>query len=49
LDGNGVIEQADALLRYYFKVETDNLSDEKFMELYAKVQWIMDEKRKGHE
>ena len=39
------MEQTDALLRYYFKVDTDNLSDEKFFELYCKLKWVLKNKQ----
>jgi hypothetical protein len=47
LKNDGVLEQADALIRYYFKVDTDTLNDEKFYELYAKLQWVLKNKQDG--
>jgi len=34
----------DGLLRFYFKVDTDQLSDEKYCELQAKLEWILVER-----
>lgn len=33
--------QMDGLLRFYFKCDFDNISDEKYAELQAKLEWIL--------
>lgn len=33
--------QTDALLRFFFKIETDNLNDEEFAEMTAKMWWAL--------
>ncbi len=35
------IEQTDALLRFYFKVDPEELSDEKYYRLVAQLEWIV--------
>lgn len=40
------LAQLDALVRFHLKIETDNLTDEKLIELYAKVEWCIKQENK---
>jgi hypothetical protein len=46
LNGDGVIEQQDALLRYYFKIETNNLTDDEFFSYFCKLKWVLEQKNR---
>lgn len=35
-----------AQLRYYFKVDTDKLSDQEKIELFAQLRWVRQEEAK---
>jgi len=39
----------DALIRFHFKINTDSLSDEEFFELWAKLKWVLEQKRIANE
>lgn len=32
------------MIRYYFKINTDLLTDEEFFKLWAKLQWVLEQK-----
>jgi hypothetical protein len=34
----------DALVRYYFKIDTDFLDENKFLQLYSQLQWVLEKK-----
>lgn len=36
------LEQMDALLRYHFKVNPDELEDEKYYKLAAQLTWVIE-------
>lgn len=33
------------MIRYYFKINTDLLSDEEFFKLWAKLEWVLEQKQ----
>jgi len=33
--------QIDALLRFHFKINPDNLDDEEYFNLYAQLEWVI--------
>jgi hypothetical protein len=42
---NDAIAQMDGLLRFYFKVDPDKLSDEEFSQRWAQLNWVL--KKRG--
>jgi hypothetical protein len=38
----------DALIRYHFHLNTDLLNDEEFFELWAKLEWVLEQKQQAN-
>jgi hypothetical protein len=44
---NDAIAQMDGLLRFYFKIDTDSLSDEEFSQRWAQLNWVLKKRNDG--
>jgi hypothetical protein len=42
LEGRDILRKANALLRYHFKIEPEQLTDEQFSERWQELKWVLE-------